>query len=169
MSLRIHSFSTSVEILAVGWATQHSGKTVRFAIGFNGSRIAPGASGIPAHAVRFDRLRSGHYTHRFLFRGLNDEANVSAEQPPPEADARLPRPDADEGRPGGSLAPSPQGAQAPLRLGAASQSGEPGRRNGPSGRAAKGKANREASRFSPGIRNGPEVLFPILGRLLRLE
>src|SRR4051794_17410964 len=53
------------------------------------------------------------FFHAVFSRGYCNEAYFSAEQPPPQAHARLPRPDADEGWTGGSFAPSPQGPQAP--------------------------------------------------------
>lgn len=44
------------------------------------------------------------------------EAHVSTEQPPPEADARIPRADAYERRAGGALSPASEGPQAPRGL-----------------------------------------------------
>lgn len=61
----------------------------------------------------FDPALSGGYIHRFLFKGLDNEAYFSAEQSPPEAHAWLPRPHAHEGRSAGAFAPPPQGPQAP--------------------------------------------------------
>src|SRR2546428_1232067 len=78
------------------------------------SEFSPPAAGLSALLLRsrFDRIVSGHYTHRFLFRGLTqNEAHLSAKQSPPETDARLPGPDAEERRSGGALPPSSQGSQ----------------------------------------------------------
>src|SRR5437016_12628978 len=54
-------------------------------------------------------------------RGLEHEADISTEQPPPQAHAWIPRSHADEGRSGSSLAPAAQRPQAPRRLGAGSR------------------------------------------------
>src|SRR6185369_82050 len=53
------------------------------------------------------------FFHAVFSRGYCNEAYFSAKQPSPQAHARLPRPDAGEGRTGGAFAPSPQGPQAP--------------------------------------------------------
>jgi len=49
----------------------------------------------------------------------HDEADLSAQQPPPQADPWIPRPDADERGPAGAQAAPPEGAQAPGRVGRA--------------------------------------------------
>jgi len=53
---------------------------------------------------------------------MNDEENISAQQPPQEEDPRLPHQDADEGRAARAQGPQGQGAQASQRL---RSSGEP--------------------------------------------
>jgi ribonuclease P protein component len=66
---------------------------------------------------QIDHAESGRYTPRFLFRGLRqDEANVSTQQPPPETDARISRPDAEERRAGRALPPPSQGSKTPRCL-----------------------------------------------------
>lgn len=140
ISLRIHSFSTVVEIAVLKRDADTStffrgDKSVEngprpWALGprkpaENATRrpraesrgpaergISLALSAVWPHAA-VDPSSSGRYTHRFLFKGLDNEAYFSAEQPPPEAHARISCPHAYEGRPAGAFAPPSQGPQAP--------------------------------------------------------
>jgi ribonuclease P protein component len=74
---------------------------------------------------QIDHAECGRYTPRFLFRGFrHDEAYVSTEQPPPETDARISGPDAEEGRHGSALPPPSQGSKTPRCLTARARAGE---------------------------------------------
>src|ERR1044072_5108053 len=121
MFLKHHNFSTPVEKEELGKRERESSTRpqVREARILAGMRVSGATLAGVLKPARFDRKIARGYTARFLFRGLtqNEQAHFSAEQPPSQAHARLSGPHAHQGRSGGSLAPAPQGAQAPRRLG----------------------------------------------------